>query len=157
MSRRRMKITPEQLEQILELRISGVSVRETARRVGVNPRTVQERWNQYLEAEAEARGDRLRSVRAQYVLQLERIVERALTAPDVPGDEDDEEGAPDPRMLAEATKAIQAAAKLQGLEAATKLEHSGPDGGPVEVVSPVDRLAEFLERTAQASASADTG
>jgi phage terminase small subunit len=53
-----------------------------------------------------------------------------------------------------AVSAVTAKIKLLGIDEPTRVEHTGKDGGPIEVVSPADRLKEKLDAIAERSAEA---
>lgn len=55
----------------------------------------------------------------------------------------------DPRFLDVVLKCVQQRAKLLGLDAPTKMEHSGPDGGPIETAGKV-KLSELTDEQLRA-------
>jgi transposase-like protein len=139
MTKRRQRISPEKQDAIIALRLSGVSVRETARRVGVWPSTVQMNYQAYLAEIAEDRSALHDHEREEAIVRVEALAAAswdAWVASKV-------SGTPDPRFLSEHRQALAQVEKLRGLQV-TKTEVSGPDGGPVQVEDAKARLLEKL-------------
>jgi hypothetical protein len=120
MARRKQQITPEQLDRIIALRLSGVSVRKTAAEVEVWPSTVQVRWTEYVESLREERAAFIELERTEAVARFERAAEESWRAWErsVTADR------PDVRFLAEWRQAMAQAAKLSGLDV-QRVEHTG--------------------------------
>lgn len=129
-TRRRRRITAEQADEIVRLRLQGHSVRETAARVGVHKNTVVAEYQAYLEEVAEQRAADLEVHRAEAITRAERAVATAWEAWGASHHSDD---GPDPRFLAEYRQALALLQRLTGAEAASRVELSGPDGGPIEL------------------------
>jgi transposase-like protein len=136
------RLTPEEVEQIIALRIRGLSVHEVARRLDNTTRTVHNHWTKWRIKDAETRDAELAAIRAGYIAQQEALADVATT---------DAFDAKDPmlraRAIEAATKARMAAAKLAGLDVA-EVEHTGKDGGPIEVADPKEDLLARLARLA---------
>lgn len=148
--RRARRITPAQEDQIIELRIKGVSVRQTASIVGVSTSTVQ-RWEaEYLtsvEPEREKKREQflqqaierheLAAREAMYAWEHSRRFVDVLDALGEPtGDQERMSG--DPRFLAEYRMAQAEITKLRGLSAAQRVEHSGEVITEIRWVEEVD-------------------
>jgi hypothetical protein len=137
----RRNISPEKLDQIISLRLAGVPVRDVARRVSVAPRTVQDRYQEYLRSVSEERQGMLEEERTEAIARIERVAAAAWSAWEMSS----AIGQPDPRFLAEHRQALSQAEKLRGL-AVIKTEVSGPNGGPVLVEDAKARLLERLQQ-----------
>ena len=69
----RRNISPDKLDQIISLRLAGVPVRDVARRVSVAPRTVQDRYQEYLRSVSEERQGMLEEERTEAIARIERV------------------------------------------------------------------------------------
>lgn len=144
MSSTRKRITPDERDRIIEMKLDRVPVRSIAATVDTSPRTVQETWKKWLRDTAAERAAALEESRAEAVARLDRIATDArLGAIRARKDGDDAAVA---RYLDTEQRALVAAAKLEGLDLPTRVEHTGPAGGPIEVVDP---KAELLARLAR--------
>lgn len=162
---RKPRITPQQIDDIVALRLRGVSVRETAKRVGVTTATVQKRYKEYLAEIAADRADRLDHEREEAIARFQMAADAAWDAYQlslVPISTYDKEGnflgetvKPDPRLLAEFRMNAAEVAKLTGSYAPARTELTGKDGGPLELDSPAAKLAAMLDSLARTAASND--
>lgn len=66
------KLTPDQIEEIVELKLQRVPVRKIAEQVGTSPQTVQKRWKQYLRQRADERRDDLEAQMEEALARLEK-------------------------------------------------------------------------------------
>ena len=140
----RKRLTPEERDQIIELKLDRVSVRNIAVMVKTSTRTVQQVWNKWLRDTAAERAAALEESRTEAIARLDRIATDARHgALRARSDGDDAAVA---RYLDTEQRALVAAAKLEGLDLPTRIEHSGIDGGPIEVTDP---KAELLARLAR--------
>jgi hypothetical protein len=140
----RRRLTPDDIDRIVEMRLRGYTVKQTAEALDTTTRTVQTHWTRYRLKDAEERKANLDAIRAGYVAQQEALADAATA---------DALDSPDPgeraRAIDAATKARMAAAKLQGLDV-QRVEHTGADGGPIEVADPKAELLARLARLAPA-------
>jgi transposase-like protein len=140
----RKRLTPEERDRIIEMRLDRVPVRAIAVDVKTTTRTVQETWKRWLRETAEERRAALEESRTEAVARLDRIATDArLGALRARRDGDDAAVA---RYLDTEQRAIVAAAKLEGLDLPTRVEHTGADGGPIELVDPKAELVARLTR-----------
>lgn len=140
---RKRRLTLDEIDRIIELRLMGMSVRDTAKEVDTTARTVHVHWTKFRQKDAAERKKQLDAIRAGYVAQQEALADAATfdaLDTDEPGDR--------ARAIDAATKARMAAARLQGLDAA-RIEHTGADGGPIQVTDPKTELEERLRRLAE--------
>jgi hypothetical protein len=139
---RARRLTPDEIDRIVDLRLRGVPVRQVADMLETTTRTVQTHWTRFRERDAKERDKKLHAVRAGYVAQQEALAD-AATRDALDADDTGERA----RAIDAATKARMAAAKLQGLDV-QRVEHTGADGGPIEVIDPKAQLLERLARLA---------
>lgn len=133
------RLTQEERELIVELRLNAVPVREVARRINTTPKTVMRWWNKYLEESAQARTEKLNVIREGVAQDLERLIaeNRRLTAQAIEdGDLNAARG-----HLAEQRKNLAQFARIYGLEGASLTVSGGVDSSLKitwvdEVVSP---------------------
>lgn len=124
-SSRRRRITDDQADEIVRLRLQGLSVRDTAARVGVNKQTVQAEYNAYRrEVAAELSAAELAELRAEAVTRHERAMAAAWEAWIATGK---------PEYLTAHQRSAAQLDEVTGVKAAARVEHSGPHGGPIEV------------------------
>lgn len=105
-------------------------MRDVAASVEVNKATVVAEYQRYLEEVADQRAADLEIYRAEAITRAERAV---ATAWDAWGASHHDDDGPDPRYLGEYRQALAMLAKLTGAEAASRIELSGPEGGPIEM------------------------
>jgi transposase-like protein len=139
---RSRRLTPDEIDRIIELRLRGVSVRNVAAELDTTTRTVQTHWTRYRQKDAADRVKKLDAIRAGYAAQQEELADAATL--DALDSTDPSERA---RAIDAATKARMSAAKLQGLDV-QRVEHTGADGGPIQVTDPKLELLERLRRLA---------
>jgi DNA-binding NarL/FixJ family response regulator len=139
---RSRRLTPDEIDRIIELRLRGVSVRNVAAELDTTTRTVQTHWTRYRQKDAVDRVKKLDAIRAGYAAQQEELADAATL--DALESTDPSERA---RAIDAATKARMSAAKLQGLDV-QRVEHTGADGGPIQVTDPKLELLERLRRLA---------
>lgn len=117
------KLTPDEEDRIVELKLNRVSVRAIAAEMSCSLNTVQDRWNKYLAGMADTRADQLDAIRSEAIARLDQVafdarmgVVRARQAGDHPSVA---------RYLDVEARAILAAAKLSGADMPVRMEHSG--------------------------------
>jgi hypothetical protein len=133
------RITPKQIDDIISMRLSGLPVRETAKRVGVATKTVQLRYAGYLRSVADDRAEVLEHERDEAITRIERAAAESWDA----WERSKLGGDGDPRFLGEYRQAMSQAERLRGLQVA-RVEHTGAEGGPIEVADARAALAERL-------------
>ena len=112
----------EQIEQIIEHRQRGVSVRKTAELLGTSAQTVQAHYKKWLQAEGAKRLEDLGAEREALVTRYTWMAEYALRkAAECGANEDDANCV---RYLAEARQQYKEIGRILGLEV-IKVEHSG--------------------------------
>lgn len=128
------RLTPDEKERIVELRLRGVPVRQVAADIPTTTRTVVDVFKAWCAQRAEEFADELEPTRAAMIARLERIADDARKAYDAAEKDGDKA-----RYLAEERQALTALAKLAGLEAPSKIEHSGDVGfTTLRIVESVD-------------------
>ena len=130
------RLTEEEREEIVALRLRGVSVRKTAELVGTTTRTVQTTWTKWLVERRKWFAEELASEHALLVSRLLRVADEASKKAATAEKDGDQA-----RFLAEERQALLAAARLLGVEAPQRVEHSGEVGGGFTVI----RIREEVE------------
>lgn len=67
------KLTPEDHDRIIEMKLNRVPVRSIAQEIDCSPRIVQDHWNRYLADTAAERAARAETLRVEAVARLEQI------------------------------------------------------------------------------------
>lgn len=120
----RKRLTPDERDQIVELKLNRVPVRAIAEQVGTTTTTVQKTWNTYIRETAAERAEKIAETREELVLRQERIAvdarHGAMRA------RKDGNPAAETRYLAEERAALREIARLTGSDAPTKVEQTGP-------------------------------
>ena len=124
------RLTEEEEERIVELRLERVPVRSVAQEIGCQPNTVTECMKRYHKTRAAELGSTLDEVRAELVDRQTRI---AIAA---------RQGAQPARKFNDATAqqgdltqeraSLKEIARLMGIEAAPVVHLAGQDGGPLQ-------------------------
>lgn len=120
----RKRLTPEERERIIELKLDRVPVREIAQVIDCTVTTVQKVWHQWLDSTAKERASRLERVRQELIQRHQRIAadaRRGANRARTEGKAGDET-----RFLSEERAALREIARLTGSDAPTKIEQSGP-------------------------------
>lgn len=114
------RLTPEEKEQIVELRLRGMSVRKVADAIPTTTSTVQREFKKYLRARADEFREETDPIRAHLIERLFRIANDAARAA-----KDADDGLRS-RYLAEERQALAQVAKF--FEGPIQIEHSGDLG-----------------------------
>lgn len=120
----RKRLTPDERDRIIELKLDRVPVRDIAELVGCTVTTVQRTWHGWLSETAEERAEALAKTREELVQRQERIAidaRRGAARAKAAGKAGDEV-----KFLAEERAALREIARLTGSDAPTKIEQSGP-------------------------------
>ena len=127
------RLTPEEQERIIALRLSGVAVRQVATEIPTTTKTVVDTFKRYLGERAVEFAAETDQERAKILSRLERIADSAAHLAQHAEKEGDRA-----RAMGEERQALAAMAKLLGLEV-QKVEHSGDTGFTVlRIVEQVD-------------------
>lgn len=144
MSSTRKRLTPDERDAIIELKLNRVPVREIASKVGCQTRTVQLTWKAWLAETSAERNEQLESIREELIQRQDRIAAEARRGALRAKVADD--AAAEARYLAEERAALREVARLTGADAPTKVEHSG--GVDLDTSDAKARLLERLEQIA---------
>jgi transposase-like protein len=128
------RLTPDEKERIVEMRLRGTPVREVAKAIPTTTRTVVSTFKEWCVERAAEFADELEPTRAATIARLERIADDARRAYDTAEKDGDRA-----RFLAEERQALATLAKLSGFEAPARVEHTGDVGFSVlRIVEEVD-------------------
>jgi transposase-like protein len=129
------RLTPDEKERIVEMRLRGTPVREVAAAIPTTTRTVVSTFKEWCVERAAEFADEVEGTRAATIARLERIADDARRAYEVAERDGDKA-----RFLAEERQALSTLAKLAGFEAPAKVEHSGDLGFSVlRIIEEVDQ------------------
>jgi transposase-like protein len=154
----RKRLTPEERDRIIELKLNRVPVRTIAEQVGCQPKTVQATWTRWLAETAAERAESLEAVREEMIQRQQRVSTDARVGAIRARNADDFSA--EARFLAEDRQALREIARLQGLDGAQRVELTGADGGAIRVeadvegdltveeVDPVAKVGAFLDALA---------
>jgi acyl-CoA reductase-like NAD-dependent aldehyde dehydrogenase len=120
----RKRLTPDEKDRIVELKLDRVPVREIAQLVDCTVTTVQRTWHAWLDSTARERASKLERVRQELIQRQQRIAadaRRGSARARQEGKAGDEQ-----RFLAEERAALREIARLTGSDAPTKIEQTGP-------------------------------
>ena len=120
------KITQDTIDQIIELRLRGVPVREVATTVGVTTKTVVDRYKRWLAETSEERTAELELVREELIQKHRRAALDARRG--VLRAQNEADYRMEATYLSEERNALKELAKLTGSDAPAKIEHSGETG-----------------------------
>lgn len=111
--------TPEQIEQIVELCLDRVPVREIASRVGCNKDTVTKHWHRWLDESTETRRAEMERKRSEVIARLDSTAAKARKGWVQAGFMDDASDASkaQARFLAEERQALIGLARVAGYDA----------------------------------------
>lgn len=129
------RLTPDEKERIVEMRLRGTPVREVAKAIPTTPRTVVDTFKVWCAERAVAFAEELEPTRAATIARLGRIADDARRAYDSAEKDGDRA-----RFLAEERQALASLAKLAGFEAPARVEHTG------DVVFSVLRIVEEVDQ-----------
>lgn len=132
------RLTPEERERIVELRLQRVPVRTVAEEVGTSTKTVVAVWQKYLQERAQRDPAELERRRAEVVLRLEQTATDARRAYVRAMRDSDMTAARG--FLAEERNALMALSRIDGLDV-QRVEHSGEVGG-VQILRIVESVDE---------------
>jgi transposase-like protein len=142
------RLTPDERERIVELRLNRVPVRTVATEVGCQTKTVQAVWKRWLDETSAERSASLERTREELVQRHERIATDArlgyLRA------RRDNDRAAEVRYLAEERNALREIARLTGADAPVQVAHTHVTLDALD--AEISRLAaelEAAERTAR--------
>lgn len=134
----RKRLTPDERDRIVELKLNRVPVRAIAEQVGCATKTVQDTWQRWLEETADERAGRLESTREELIQRNERIATDARLG--VMRSRRDSDTSAEVRFLAEERAALREIARLTGSDAPARVEHSGDLGfSVIRIVEEVDQ------------------
>jgi transposase-like protein len=119
----RKRLTPDERERIVELKLNRVPVRKIAEEVGTTTTSVQRVWNSYITATAAERSSRLSETREELVQRHERIATDARYG--AMRARRDGNAVAEARYLGEERAALREVARLTGADAPTKIESDG--------------------------------
>lgn len=125
MAQSNIRLSPDQRDRIVEMRLDRVPVRTIAKEVGCTPRTVMLWWKKWLAEVSEERRAELEGARTEALARLDKVAEDARKGALRARSNDDP--AAEARFLNIEQQAIMSAAKLEGLDV-QKVEHSGAVG-----------------------------
>jgi IS30 family transposase len=125
------RLTPDEVDQIVELRLAGVPVRAVAREVNTSPKTVQRRWHQYLRASAKERAEALAETREEIVQRFTQLADSARREANAALEVGDQSGAV--KWSEQERHALRELARVQGLDVAT-INLTGGTDNTLEVV-----------------------
>ena len=128
------RLTEAEREQIISLRLRGVSVRRTAEIVDTTPRTVQATWTRWLADRRKYFTEEVESERAHLVSRLLRVANEAASKAQTAEKDSDQA-----RFLAEERQALLAISRLLGVDV-QKVEHSGELAGGFTVLRIVEEV-----------------
>jgi len=115
MGKRGNPLTPTKIDQIIELKLEQVSVREIAAAVGCDKDTVSKYWHQWLDETAEERREHLERHRSEVIARLGSVARRArVEAAGSPADR--------VRFLGEERQAWRALSTVAGFDAPTRIQ-----------------------------------
>lgn len=130
------RLTPDEKERIIEMRLAGVSVRTVAAAVDTSTRTVVDTFKKYCKARAEEFREQADPVRAHIIERLFRIANDAAKAGSTARDSG--EMMLHSKYLAEERAALVALGKW--FEGPVRIEHSGDTG--FTVVRIIEEIAQ---------------
>lgn len=130
------RLSPDERDRIIELRLNRVPVRQVAAELGCHTRTVTRAWHSWLAETAEERAAVLELQREELIQRHERVATDARIG--LQRARRDGDLAAEARFLAEDRQALREIARIQGLDAPQRLELAGPYGGPIRVDAEVD-------------------
>jgi transposase-like protein len=119
----RKRLTPDERDRIVELKLNRVPVRAIAEQVGTTTTTVQKTWNVYIKETASERAEKMAETREELILRQERIATDARHG--AMRARRDENPSAETRYLAEERAALREIARLTGSDAPTKIEQTG--------------------------------
>jgi acyl-CoA reductase-like NAD-dependent aldehyde dehydrogenase len=125
----RKRLTPEERDRIIELKLDRVPVREIAELVDCTVTTVQRTWHAWLDSTAKERAGKLERVRQELIQRQQRIASDARRGAARARGEG--KAADEQRFLAEERAALREIARMTGSDAPTKIEQTG---SPLQVL-----------------------
>ncbi len=117
------RLTPAEIDRLVTLRLRGVPVREVAKLIGVQTKTVVAQYKKYLDESRAERAAELDVVREEQIQQLERNAKDARDAMERALNDDKE--ALVATFLTVEQRALAQIAKLTGSDAPVKAEITG--------------------------------
>lgn len=144
--------------QVWDMRVSGMTVREIAAELSCGVATVQRDLDAVREELDTLNKCRAETERAIGASRLDKVARALLKAADSVGYDDD--GNPDGAALATVANAIarieERRSKLLGLDAASKTELTGAEGGPIQVDARDDLLRKLSSLAARDNTEGET-
>jgi transposase-like protein len=140
----RKRLTPDEKDRIIELRLNRVPVRTVAEQISCQTKTVTETWKRWLRETAAERAAELEATREELIQRQDRIAADARIG--VLRARRDNDTISEARFLSEERAALREVARLTGADAPARIEHSGTvtvDTTPVkeELLARLARLA----------------
>lgn len=120
----RKRLTPDEHDRIVELKLDRVPVRAIAQDVGCTVQTVQRTWHKWLADTAEERSAALEATREELIQRQQRIASDARKGAMLARGANQQ--ATEVRFLAEERAALREIARLTGSDAPTKIDQTGP-------------------------------
>jgi transposase-like protein len=143
----RKRLTEDERDRIVELRLNGVPVRTVATQVGTTTKTVQATWQRWLRDTAEERSATLEAVREELIQRMTQVADDARRGHIRARADGDVTAAA--RWLAEERQALRELARIQGLDV-QKVELSGAVGVlSVTLIEEVAAPTPVIDVTAQ--------
>ena len=120
------RLTPDEKEAIVELRLNRVPVRRVAEQVACTTQTVVRVWKQWLSESAAERAAALEETREELIQRHQRAAKDAREG--VLRSQRASDCAAEVRYLAAEAASLKEIARLTGSDAPAKIEHSGETG-----------------------------
>lgn len=153
-----MTTTNDQRNEIVDLRLQGMTVRQVSAQTGHATNTVMKAWRAYMAEHARVRADEVDAHREELVQRAEHVAQQARTEAlkfrrveqEVVGEDGrralevvrEGNAAAYGRLLGVELQALREIARLTGAESAVKVDLSGQVD--VTISDPRDRLTEYL-------------
>lgn len=139
----RKRLTPDEHDRIIELKLDRVPVRSIAEQVGCTLQTVQRTWHKWLADTAEERSAALEATREELIQRQQRIASDARKGAMLARGSN--QPANEVRFLAEERAALREIARLTGSDAPTKVEQTGPSLQVLYIREEVDGVSTELD------------
>lgn len=137
----RRRLTPDERDRIIEMRLNRVPVRKVAELIGCQSKTVQLTWKKWLAETAAERAEALEETREELIQRMEQIATDARVGAQTANSVADQSA--EVRFLAEERAALREIARLTGSDAPVKIEHTGE---VAIAASPIERLTAALDK-----------
>lgn len=122
------RLTLEEIDRIVELKLNQVPVRAIATEVGVAANTVVDHWHKWLDATTEDRREQLERHRSATIARLDHVAVNArrgaIRARTSSGLSEDDRARAEVRYLAEERQALRALSTVAGFDAPIRVTGS---------------------------------